>query len=251
MLTAEPFGVVLICSHWVPLGQAPEDGSIRPHEVDVHAWEQLLVCVHTNKLVWQVLILNTNRGQTIRADWNSRLSPAAVNCLMSFPLPYQFIIYLLPTVCFGSCVVILYSHKVLTGPRQSQRGQIKWTKSRNKVLIESLNSHWASSETQSAASPRRQNLIFPGSGRALALPLMSCCWCGDAQVSGSGVTLHLLSEKGSEVWPEGDAASCVYNVQRKKNHTISSQQMTFLNCCKVRFICLNVVLTEVTNNTFY
>lgn len=36
-LTTQPLGVVLVCSHGVPLGQAPEDGSIGPHEVDIHA----------------------------------------------------------------------------------------------------------------------------------------------------------------------------------------------------------------------
>lgn len=37
VLTAEPLRVVLVCSHCIPLGQAPEDGSICPHEVNVHA----------------------------------------------------------------------------------------------------------------------------------------------------------------------------------------------------------------------
>lgn len=42
-LTTQPLRVVLVCPHCVSLGQAPEDGSISPHEVNVHAGEQLLV----------------------------------------------------------------------------------------------------------------------------------------------------------------------------------------------------------------
>lgn len=37
VLTAEPLGVVLVGPHGIPPGQAPEDGGISPHEVDVHA----------------------------------------------------------------------------------------------------------------------------------------------------------------------------------------------------------------------
>lgn len=43
VLTAQPLGVVLVRPHGVPPGQAPEDGGVRPHEVDVHAGEQLLI----------------------------------------------------------------------------------------------------------------------------------------------------------------------------------------------------------------
>lgn len=42
-LTAQPLGVVLVRPHGVPPGQAPEDGGVRPHEVDVHAGEKLLI----------------------------------------------------------------------------------------------------------------------------------------------------------------------------------------------------------------
>lgn len=37
VLTTKPLRVVLVCPHCISLGQAPEDGSICPHEVDVHA----------------------------------------------------------------------------------------------------------------------------------------------------------------------------------------------------------------------
>lgn len=37
LLTTKPLGVVLVSPHCISLGQAPEDGSISPHEVDVHA----------------------------------------------------------------------------------------------------------------------------------------------------------------------------------------------------------------------
>lgn len=43
VVTAQPLGVVLVRPHGVPPGQAPEDGGVRPHEVDVHAGEKLLI----------------------------------------------------------------------------------------------------------------------------------------------------------------------------------------------------------------
>lgn len=53
LLTTKPLRVVLVCPHCISLGQAPEDGSICPHEVNVHAWEQFLVWknahTHTHK----------------------------------------------------------------------------------------------------------------------------------------------------------------------------------------------------------
>lgn len=41
--TAQPFGVMLVRPHCIPCGQAPEDGRVCPHEVNVHAREQLLI----------------------------------------------------------------------------------------------------------------------------------------------------------------------------------------------------------------
>lgn len=43
VFTAQPLGVVLVRPDGVPPGQAPEDGGVRPHEVDVHAGKQLLI----------------------------------------------------------------------------------------------------------------------------------------------------------------------------------------------------------------
>lgn len=50
ILTTQPLGVVLVAAHGVPLSQAPEDGGISAHEVDVHAGEEFLVWrMHAHK----------------------------------------------------------------------------------------------------------------------------------------------------------------------------------------------------------
>lgn len=43
-VTVQPSGVVLVRPHGRLLPQGPEDGRVRPHEVDVHACVQLAVC---------------------------------------------------------------------------------------------------------------------------------------------------------------------------------------------------------------
>lgn len=50
LLTAKPLGVVLVAPHGVPLSQAPEDGGVGAHEVDVHAGEEFLVCGKKHKV---------------------------------------------------------------------------------------------------------------------------------------------------------------------------------------------------------